>query len=129
MEKLEMTGLKTEYKSNKVYRNCHIVAWHPKLIDVIAWILEKEGKVVHTSGYRPHKIHGKDSGVHATDPLRATDIRHYIYYNPERLRDEINESWTYDPNRPHLKVAFLHDTGLGKHFHIQVHDNTVRIKL
>ncbi len=112
------------YSSDRVYRNSHIVRWHPKLIRVSLWILEITNEMVITSAFRPRKIHDDDSGIHTTDPLRAMDIRSYIYPKPEALRDRINRVWTYDPKRPELMVAFLHDTGLGIHFHIQVHDNT-----
>ena len=115
---------KVSYKSDRVFTNCHIVPWHPNLIKIALWILDTASEIVFTSGYRSKPIHDKDSGIHTTDPLRAFDIRHYIYQNPEALNDRINRVWTYDPKRLNLKCSFLHDSGLGKHFHIQVHDNT-----
>ena len=116
---------KISYSSERVYKNCHIVPWHPNLIKLTLWLIELTGKVVFTSGYRRRAIHDKDSGIHTTDPLRSVDIRHYIYEKPKPLEMRINRVWTYDPKRPNLKCAFLHDTGLGMHFHLQVHDNTI----
>ncbi len=115
---------KIYYSSERIYENCHVVPWHPRLIDLTKWIIETTEHVVFTSGYRPSPIHSKDSGIHATDPLRAVDIRHFIYPHPDKLRDRINNAWLYDPKRKNLKCAFLHDTGLGMHFHLQCHDNT-----
>jgi len=115
---------RVSYKTDRVFENCHIVSWHPNLIRVSIWIVETAGEVVYTSGYRPKLIHDDDSGIHTTDPLRAFDLRHYIYDKPDGLCRRINRVWTYDPKRPNIPVALLHDTGLGKHFHIQVHDNT-----
>jgi len=118
---------KTSYSSARIYTACHIVSWHPRLIALTQWIIELTEKVTFTSGHRTKKIHSEDSGIHMTNPLRSVDIRHYIYPKPEALRDRINSAWKYDPKRLHLKCAFLHDTGLGKHFHLQVHDNTKAI--
>ena len=112
------------YSSDRVYRNCHIVRWHPNLIRVSIWLMEVVNEVVITSAFRTRKIHEEDSGIHTTDPLRAKDIRSYIYPKPEALKNRINKIWTYDFDRPEIMVALLHDTGLGMHFHIQVHDNT-----
>lgn len=112
------------YSSERVYRNCRIVPWHPNLIKVSLWLIETTGEVVFTSGHRKKLIHDDDSGIHMTDPLRAFDIRYYIYEKPEGLCLRINRIFTYDHKRPELECAILHDTGLGKHFHLQVHDNT-----
>lgn len=108
-------------------RNVFGIAWHHKLVDVIMWIESLTGEVVITSGRRYRIIHDKDSGIHLTDPLRALDLRHYVYNDWDHLCGVINAHWHYDPKRPDLKVAVIHDVGLGKHFHTQVHDNTKEI--
>lgn len=112
------------YSSDRIFRNCHVVPWHFNLIKIASWLTGITEELVFTSGYRDKLIYGKDSGIHGTDPLRAFDIRSYIYKSPKNIENRINSVWTYDHKRPHLKVAVYHDTGLGVHFHIQVHDNT-----
>jgi hypothetical protein len=99
------------------------VEWHPKLVELVMWVVDFTGEVVITSGYRPDKIHKADSGIHTKIPLRAIDIRHYIYSNPQGLCDAINNKFKYDPLRYSMRCAILHD-GLGKHIHLQVHGRT-----
>ena len=105
-------------------RNVYGPEWHPKLVDVIQWIIEYTGEVIVTSGLRFRTLYANDSGIHLIVPLRALDIRYYIYNDPSKLCDIINQHWVYDPRRPKLKVAVLHNTGMGMHFHIQVHERT-----
>lgn len=117
-----------QYKNEAVFRAAHAVPWHPILLDVNEWIYGRYGVVVLTSAYRAKKIYPKDSGMHATNPLRADDIRVWVYATPyDLLEKDINDNWQYDPKRPEKKVALIHDTGQGIHGHIQVHPNTVRI--
>ena len=115
------------WKNNRIFELAHQVGWHPKLREVLLWIVKLTGEVIITSGYRPTRIYSNDSGVHGTNPLRAVDLRYYIYANAEALQDQINLVFTYDPSRPLLRVAWLHDTGQGKHFHIQVHNKTTKV--
>jgi hypothetical protein len=68
------------------------------------------------------------SDIHDTNPLRAFDIRSWMFSvdECEEIRDRVNEEFTYDPTRPDKKVCVYH--GVGKnaiHFHLQVHPNTV----
>ena len=112
------------YSSDRIFTNCHVVPWHPNLIKIAYWLIDISEEVIFTSGYRDKRIYDKDSGIHTTNPLRAFDIRSYIYNSPKNIENRINSIWTYDPQRPHIKVAVYHDTGLGVHFHIQVHNNT-----
>ena len=106
------------------------VAWHPMLIKVFIFVLTITGEAVITSAKRFEKIHKFDTGIHCTDPLRALDIRYYIYSNPEFICDTINEKFTYDPLRPDMKCAILHTSfdkdgkSLGRHIHLQVHSRT-----
>ena len=114
-----------DVKDEEVFKSLFVKPWHPTLIAVYGWILELElqGPCI-TEGYRDprHKndLHGIDS------TLRAIDLRSWRYKEPEVLERIINKVWLYDPERPEMKVAKLHDTGEGMHFHIQVHDRTVR---
>lgn len=116
-----------------VFANYHImeqalsVPWHPKLVELnLCFITRYSYTIVVTSAYRTKKIYAKDSGIHMTIPLRADDISSAEFGDPESIRDDINNLWIYDPKRPNLSVCVYHDVGLGQHFHLQVHDNTIR---
>lgn len=100
------------------------VGWHPNIFELLGWLDEEVLSIVVTSTYRPYDSAQSDSGVHSTIPLRGTDIRSYIYKDAQELVDKINKKFEYDPDRPDMKCAVLHDTGRGIHIHLQVHDNT-----
>jgi len=112
--------IKIEVKGEVEFRSMFDRAWHPKLVEVLLWI-ETRYRVVITEGSRPPRRPGD---VHATTPLRAFDLRSWVFDNPEWVANRINRAWVYDPDRPDMNVAVLHDSGEGIHFHIQVHDNT-----
>ena len=61
-------------------------------------------------------------------PHRAIDFRisHVPFQTAQRATDRINEIFIYDPERPAMQVALLHDAGSGNHLHVQVHANTSR---
>ena len=110
-------------KDESVLRACFKRAWHSTLIDLYVWIYNRYGaKVMITEAWREPR---SPSDVHATDPIRAFDLRSTNFEDPEYIAEEINRNWTYDPERPSMKVALLHDVGLGIHFHLQVHPNTI----
>jgi len=111
-------------KSWKTLKGMLIVAFHPKMVALAEWLSVRLSEVTFTSAYRAKKIHAKDSGIASTIPCRHLDIRSFVYSHPERIVDDINGKWIYDPERPHLKVAILHDTGQGIHIHLQVHNRT-----
>lgn len=100
---------------------------HPRLQDVMLWLCHKyPDKICITEGFRP------GPGVHGTNPCRGRDIRSTVFDQPQEIEDEINDYWLYDPKRPNMQTAFYHrarhengDWGAW-HFHVQVHDNTVR---
>lgn len=103
------------------------VDWHPGLVDLFMWVVKFTGEVVITSGRRYRTLYSLDSGVHLTDPLRAVDIRSYIYADPEDLCGIINKKFQYDRLRPDMKCAIYHQvakSGLGRHIHLQAHDRT-----
>jgi len=113
-----------QFKNEKVFRNFVAKPHHPNLIEVLWYILEKCGEVVVTSAYR----YG-DRGVHGTDPLRAVDLRSWIYSDgfQEFLLKEVNETFTYDPQREKMKVMIKHNVrDKGIHFHCQVSSRTVK---
>ena len=94
------------------------------LMDIILWVASKYG-ICFTEGWRAARRSGD---VHNTVPLRAVDLRSW-FYQPTVAEDiewNINKIWEYDPNRPDMKCAWIHDSGNGIHFHIQTHPNTRR---
>ena len=113
-----------QIKSWKVLKGLLVVAFHPKMVALAVWLVSRLMEVIFTSGYRPKKIYDKDSGIASTKPCRHLDIRSYIYKDPQGVVDDVNKHWIYDPKRPELKCAVLHDVGQGNHIHLQVHDRT-----
>jgi len=65
-----------------------------------------------------------DDGNHGQLPLRAVDLRCWDVKFGKPIEAFINDTWVYDPGRPHLRCCIIHDTGQGLHFHLQVHPNT-----
>ena len=65
-----------------------------------------------------------DNGVHGTLPLRGLDLRCRNDDFGHLIQSYVNEKWVYDPDRPHKDCCMYHDTGLGKHIHLQVHPKT-----
>lgn len=98
--------------------------WHPKLRQLSTWLAERFGLIVITCGYE----HRDYPSTHNVIPLRALDIRSWIYDAPEIVAANINRHWQYDPKRPEFLVALYHDVGRGNHIHCQVHDNTVKVR-
>jgi hypothetical protein len=94
----------------------------PQLVDIVVWLTDTYGRTVITCGHRPG-----DKGVHGTDPCRGIDLRSWVFSNPEQIVEAVNGRWQYDPNRPDMRCAILHDVGSGKHIHLQTHPNTRRI--
>jgi hypothetical protein len=71
------------------------------------------------------------SGVHATHPHRAADIRIRnlqgdFQSKAETVADALNSMWSYDVTRPGKKVAIAKVHGTGPHIHLQVHERTQR---
>jgi len=116
-----------EFSSDQIAHNFCDVSIHPKLTDIIVWIVNLMGEIVITSARRYRTLHKNDSGIHLTNPLRAVDARYYIYNNPSTLIDLINKNFVYDPRRKQKHCAILHDTGMGKHIHLQCHERTKSI--
>lgn len=111
-------------KNYKVLKSLLQVPYHSLLIELNVWCTIRYSKWTYTGGYRSKKIHPKDSGIHMTIPCRATDVRSSDFEDPEKVRDDINKHWLYDPKRLYLKCAIYHNSGQGWHFHLQVHPNT-----
>jgi hypothetical protein len=114
------------FKNLNVLEKMLTVSWHPTLIALLKWLRVRHhtGQIVITSAFR-----WQDKGVHGAIPLRAFDLRSWVFKDPKAVCDDINMNWAYDPKRPEKKVATLHDVGKGIHFHIQVHPRTVYNRL
>lgn len=112
-------------KDYKVLRALMEQCYHPNLIAMAMWIAHRYSTMTVTSAWRPEKVHSKDSGIHCTIPGRALDWSVQGLSNPKAIEEDINDHWEYDPTRPNMKCAILHDVGLGMHLHTQVHDLTV----
>ena len=114
-----------EIKNSQVLAGLMNHKFHPALTEIVAWLADKYG-IVMTESFRTARRPGD---VHSTNPVRAIDIRSRCYEGglAGRIRDEINSRWQYDSNRPGMQCAIIHDVGLGIHFHIQVHPNTVQV--
>ena len=112
-------------KSHNVLRAMLLVPYHHRMIALAMWLMVRLSEVVVTSAYREKKIYPNDSGIASTNPCRHLDIRSYVYEEPQKVVDDINKNWKYDPKRPQFKCAVLHDVGKGVHIHLQTHDNTV----
>lgn len=106
-------------KNHGVLRNILRAVYDDDLILLIVWVVARYSNVVFTSGYRE-----EDKGVHGTSPCRGIDIRSRVYEEPQKVADDINTHFIYDPERPEKKCAKYHDTGKGLHIHLQVHPNT-----
>lgn len=113
-------------KDASVLRGLMEKNYAPLLIDVICWVASEYGFVL-TESYR-EQLHKND--LHGTWPVRANDLRTWCYVEENKakgIEEAINDRWAYDPNRPGMNVAWIHQNrnAQGVHFHIQVHPNTV----
>jgi hypothetical protein len=119
-------------KNANVFRELLIERYHPKLIELMLWLLHRYDHIIITSGYRDN-----DNGVHGQQPCRGMDIRNeglrkrtiwgVSDTNSKALCERLNFEWVYDSSRPKMKCAIVHDVGEGNHIHLQVHPNTEMI--
>ena len=109
-----------EIKNTEVLESLLLNPTHPRLIDVLNWVCARVPVVVFTGHFEERDY----PSVHSTIPVRGSDIRSWIYKDPQKVADEINVAWIYDPGRPEMAVAIYHDTGRGAHIHLQAHDRT-----
>ena len=90
------------------------------LRDLVVWLGKRSGlEFTATSLYRVN-----DTGVHGTLPLRGIDLRVRDVNTGTSIEALVNDSWTYDTERPNLKCAILHGIGSNMHLHLQVHPST-----
>ncbi len=126
--------MQISFKTEDLFRSFCTIPRHPLLTEVLIWISHlKKMEMILTSDYRYKRIHENDPGIHGTTPLRAIDLRSWTMRNPTEIRDKINKAWLYDPDRPGKRVCVYHEVqkfdGVlsGKHFHIQVCNNTINM--
>lgn len=95
---------------------------HPKLREM-ALEVEKHFRVEFTitSIYRIG-----DTGVHGQLPVRGLDLSCHNDDFGLLVKTYVNSKWQYDPEREYLDCCIYHDTGSGRHLHLQVHPNTKR---
>lgn len=117
-----MNEMSFAFKTDQIFRNFASVSLYKTLQELLLWFRKTFGEPMITSAFR-----NNNTGVHGTIPLRAIDIRSYIYTSPENVVETINKFWSYDSNRPNFQCAILHNTGKGMHIHLQVHPNTRKI--
>lgn len=110
------------YKNCNVERSAAQMRRDPKLSILLAWWYDKfPKKTIITESWRPAR-HAGD--LHSLVPYRAIDLRSWIFSNPVAIAEMVNETWIYDPQRPSKKCCVYH--GEAKHFHLQVHPNTIK---
>jgi len=115
-------------KNVAVLRGMFEHEFEPVLIDIACYVAEKHGVMI-TESFRV-KLHPND--LHGTEPkVRALDLRQWAYpgHLAEDIEADINRRWIYDPSRPHMKCAWIHENRKTKgiHFHIQTHPKTRRV--
>lgn len=113
--------MNVKFKNAEVFIETIAVGYHPKMIDLLWWLLLAGHEIVVTSGHRKG-----DPGVHGAVPCRGMDIRSSVFQNPGVVVASINSVWQYDPARPEMKCAIRHNVGRGDHIHLQVHPNTMK---
>ena len=119
-----------QIKNASVTRELLIESYHPILIELVLWILQRYYNITITSGYREG-----DKGVHGTKPCRGLDIRSNgikqyrgeIEITAGVICTKINSAWQYDPERPEKICAILHNSGSGMHIHLQCCKNTTML--
>jgi len=109
-------------KNTEVLESMLMHPAHPNLIKLLQWFCVRYSQTVFTGMFEERDY----PSVHSVVPVRGMDARSRIYEDPQGVADDVNENWRYDPDRPWLMCAKYHDTGRGKHIHLQVHKNTTR---
>ena len=107
--------------------------FHSKLLPILSYMANKYGIVI-TESYRTST---GPNDLHATNPVRAVDLRYWCYdiektkaaEISKKIAEDVNSKWKYDPKGKGV-CALLHSSSknnTGLHFHMQVSTNTVPI--
>ncbi len=105
---------------------------HPHMLALLQdlmYIWPEGGEIIITSFDRTAEEDKGWLGLHsAGPPWRACDLRTWGLTTEEKnnVCKALNDKWFYDPERPHLGVAYGKDHGTAPHIHLQVHPNTTR---
>lgn len=135
-----------EIKDPEVLDGLYKRRYHVTLRRLMRWVIIHFPTVtiVITKSYAP-KTHPDD--LHGTIPVRADDVRAWVFSDAQKAADEINEAWEYDCKRPEMLCCVYHARCpkcghdnrppyhehcercgttiiLQWHFHIQVHSRT-----
>jgi len=102
-------------KDYKVLKALMQHTYHPTLTALALWCSVRHSKFMITSAYRD------DKGLHGL--CRALDLRTRWFNKKDidKLVDDINDYWEYDPKRPDMKCAGYHNKN---HIHMKVHKRT-----
>jgi hypothetical protein len=104
-----------ELKDYKVLRSLMQHAYHPTLTALAMWCSVRHSKFMITSAFRDDKdsLHGH---------CRSLDLRCHWFTDVDRMMEDLNNHWEYDPKRPDMVCAAVHKPD---HIHLKVHDRTV----
>lgn len=108
---------------------------HPMLLEVAGELMDlwPSADMVVTSIHRTLEENasaGAKTTVHCTSPHRAMDIRIKNSMQQDKaddIADWLNSVFSYDPDRPELKVCISKPHGTGPHIHLQVHPKSQRV--
>ena len=106
----------------KLVKSYEVLNLEPKLIEILDDVDHIAGAGTITSAYRPG-----DNGVHGQVPVRGADRRCRNAAVGNAIKQFVNGTWEYDPERPDMECCLFHKVDdYGWHLHFQVHKNTKR---
>jgi hypothetical protein len=116
------------FKSENLRDEFHKISPHLRLIlcDAEVWMIENSQQIVITSLFRTDAEQerlfnaglSKRMSVHQYG--RGADVR--VTDDPglnDKFQVWLNGKYPYDLTRPHFNTCYLHNVGLGLHFHVQ----------
>ena len=109
----------------KVFAALLEVPYHKKMVALALWYVYRVNEPTLESAHRKVKVWEGDSGIHMTIPGRALDFSIKGLTDPNKVVEDVNNHFEYDPGRPEMHCAICHDVGKGMHIHLQVSDSTV----
>ena len=109
----------------KVFASLLEVPYHKKLVALALWYVYRYNEPELVSAHRKVKVWDGDSGIHIAIPGRALDFSIKGLTDPNKVVEDVNNHFEYDPGRPEKQCAKFHDVGQGPHIHLQVSDSTV----
>ena len=109
----------------------------PQLTEIVFYILNvwPVETMVPTCIYRTEEENesaGAKTKIHCVGPpyrsldLRVRNLGSRFQPVANEISKKVNLVWTYDPDRPKLRVAYSKPHGTGPHIHLQIHPRTER---